>query len=446
MPKAFLSFCFFVLSIVFATSTYAAALQSRFDKLIERHSFGNSDVAELRSIMAEEKESGEKVDCTFCSDDFTWYLVENRFFDEAIWLFDHNADYGIKSKQDGMTLLHAVCRDGHQEFAELLIERGAEINLPDEEGRTAIHYAVVSGNSKLVESLLKLGSDPNRLTKRLDTPLHFAVRHSHLEEVKLLIENGASIKAVNWPLVENLIEQRRHQDTILNDANEARILSLKKHLGLKIPEVLQAEDEEEEEAEEEENVHKKRRNNDFLAKKVDFNRIPVEFLPLDVTDAANIDGMTALHFAAQNGDTDVVRYLVEHGADINAQDDILSRSVIHLAAENGNLDCIKYLTEQGANLLDRDSYGATAFHYAARSNRLDVAKYLVSKKMDYTAKDVRGWTAMHYAASGGSLDIVKYLLAKGLNINERAKSGRTPLFFAREHREVRKFMLTKGAQ
>ena len=66
--------------------------------------------------------------------------------------------------------------------------------------------------------------------------------------------------------------------------------------------------------------------------------------------------------------------------------------------------------------------------------------------MDYTARDVRGWTAMHYAANGGSIDVVKYLLAKGLNINERNKSGRTPLFFAKEHHDLRVFMISQGAQ
>jgi serine/threonine-protein phosphatase 6 regulatory ankyrin repeat subunit A/serine/threonine-protein phosphatase 6 regulatory ankyrin repeat subunit B len=395
--------------------------------------------------MAAEKESEEKekVDCTFCPDAFTWYLAEQDLFDETTWLFDHKADYGIKDKDSGMTLLHAVCRDGHKDFAEMLIKRGAEINLPDNEGRTAIHYAVMSGNSALVESLILLGCDPNKLTKKKETPLHFAAKYSGLEEVKFLVEHGASIKAINWSLVENLKDQRRRQDKIFFDSNEERIIALKKALGLKTPEALQDEEEEEEEDEDEEGSSGNAKGNELAT--VDIDNIPVDLLPRDSSDAATIDGMTALHFAAQNGDTAVVQYLIEHGADVNAQDAVLSRTAIHFAAEQGYLDCIEYLTEHGANLQDKDSFGATAFHYAAKSNKLDVVKYLVSKKMDYTAKDVRGWTAMHYAAYGNSLDSVKYLLAKGLNINERNNSGRTPLFFARGHRELRRFMISKGA-
>ena len=47
---------------------------------------------------------------------------------------------------------------------------------------------------------------------------------------------------------------------------------------------------------------------------------------------------------------------------------------------------------------------------------------------------------------GGAIDVVKYLLTKGLNINELNDAGRTPLFFAREHHELRKFMLSHGAK
>ena len=445
---------FFVFCILFTASfLFASEPQKRFDKLAEQRSFGDEDVAELRAIMAEEKESGEKVDCTFCPDALTWYLAAQDQFEEIIWLFDRNADHGMKDK-DGRTLLQLVCLDGHQELAEYLIEHGAEVNLPDDEGRTAIHYAVMSGNAKLVESLLNFGSDLNKLTKKKDTPLHFAAKQAGLEEVQFLVEHGASIKAINWTLVENLKDQRRRQDKIYHNSSEEQIIAMKAALGLKTPESLQDNDEDDDEDDDDGGDRYADAFEEFGAPKkddkssiiVDLDKIPSDLFPRETTDAANIDGMTALHFAAQNGNTAIVKYLVEHGADVKAQDTLLSRSAIHFAAENGNLECVKYLAEQNADLLDKDSHGATALHYAAKSNHLDVVKYLVSKKIDYTAKDVRGWTAMHYAAYGGSIDVVRYLLAKGLNINELNQSGRTPLFFAREHHDLRAFMISKGAK
>ena len=457
MFKAFFTACIlFTASFLFAV-TPQPTLQDRFDELARHEQFGETEMLELRAIMAEEKESGEKIDCTFCPDTFIWHLATNAFFDEATWLFDHNADYGIKDG-NGMTLLQAACRSGYKDFVEQLIKRGAEINLPDNEGRIAIHYAVMSGNEKLVESLLKLGSDPNKLTKRKETPLHFAAKYSGLGEVKFLIEHGACIKAINWALIENLKEQRRRQDKLYYDSDEGHIIALKSALGLKTPEALQEEDDEEDDEDEDDDggeryadtvdVEESSPGKKNVSKQIllDLDNIPVNLLPRDVSDAADQDGMTALHFAAQNGNTDVVRFLLENGADIKAQDIKLERAAIHFAAENGSLECVKFLTEHGADLLDRDIYGATALHYAAENNHLDVIKYLVSKKLDYTAKDARGWTAMHYAACGGSLDVIKYLLAKGLNINELNSSGRTPIFFARGNRELRKFMIQNGAK
>lgn len=460
MFKVFLSFCIlFSAAFLFAVQPKVLTLQERFDNLAAQKTFGDEDISELRDIMAAEKESGDKIDCTFCPDALTWQLVENGLFSEAFFLFDRNADYGIKNK-DGMTLLHLVCRGGHVFFAERLIKLGAEVNLPDNDGRTAIHYAVMSGNSALVQTLLDLGCDPNKLTKKMETPLHFAAKYSGLLEVQFLLEHGASIKAINWPLVENLKEQRRHQDKIYYDSDEEHISALKAALGLKTPESLGGDDDEDEEYEDDEDYGgeryadsvsgSERKSSKKRGKKemstIDMDHIPINLLPRDVNDAATTDGLTALHYAAENGDTAVVECLIEHGADIKAQDIVLSRSAIHFAAENGNLDCIKYLADKGADLQDRDCYGATALHYAAKNNHLDVVKYLVGKKLDYTAKDRRGWSAMHYAASGGSIDVVRYLLAKGLNINELNENRRTPLFFAREYRDLRTFMISKGAK
>lgn len=466
MFKVFLSFCIlFSASFVFAAKPKVQSIQERFDKLAAQKTFGEEEINELRAIMKAENETGEKLDCSFCPDAFTWHLAEKALFPETEFLFSHNADYGIKN-QDGMTMLHLACRGGHKDFAELLIKLGAEINLPDHDGRTAIHYAVMSGNSALVQTLLDLGSDPNKLTKKLETPLHFAAKYSGLDEVIFLVDHGASIKAINWTLVENLKEQRRRQDKLYYDSDEKHIAALKDALGLKTPESLGSGDEEEEEEKDVEyefededdggeryadtisedsksNKKKEEKDQNHID---DLEHIPSFLLPRDVNDAATTDGMTALHYAAENGDTAVVKFLIEHGADIKAQDYVLSKSVIHFAAENGNLECIKYLTEKGADLLDKDCFGATPLHYAARSNHLDVVKYLVSKKIDYTATDTRKWTAMHYAASGGSLDVVKYLLSKGLNINALNENGRTPLFFARDYKELRRFMITHGAQ
>ena len=473
LKSVFYVFLFAALTTIASAAQKDPTPQERFDKLADMTSFGETERTELRSIMEAVKgadEGDKKLDCTICPDSLTWYLATNDCFDEFRFLVEHNADFGIKD-DNGMTLFQEVCKGGHLDIIRYLVDLGAEVNLPDHDGLTAIHYAVMSGNAELVDFLLDHGSDPNIRTKKNETPRHFAAKYSTLDEVRFLVEHGASIKAINWTLVENLKEQRRRQDKLYYDSDETHISALKKALGLKTPESLvdEFEDGEEEdaaqpkyeeideddddggeryaEAEAEANQPQRPTLNVAPTATInDLDHIPFELLPRDVNDAATDEGMTALHYAAQNGDIDIIRYLVEHGADITAQDYEQSRSVLHFAAQNGNIECIKYLTEHGANLLDHDMNGATAFHHAVLSNNLEAVKYFVTKKLDYKAKDKRGWSAMHYAAEGGSIEVMKYLLAKDLNINELNDRKRTPLFFARKHRELRKFMISKGAK
>jgi ankyrin repeat protein len=59
-------------------------------------------------------------------------------------------------------------------------------------------------------------------------------------------------------------------------------------------------------------------------------------------------GDAPLHHAARNGDTEIVRILIEHGADVNAVNP-RGHTVLYCAGGHGHLDCLKLLLEKGAN-------------------------------------------------------------------------------------------------
>jgi hypothetical protein len=96
-------------------------------------------------------------------------------------------------------------------------------------------------------------------------------------------------------------------------------------------------------------------------------------------DIRGIRGRTPLHDTIGNSDADVVRFLLEHGADANAQQDDLS-TPLHLAVRNSqehSVDLAKLLLERGADPHARDKDYATPWLLARYHGRLDIARVLL---------------------------------------------------------------------
>ena len=134
---------------------------------------------------------------------------------------------------------------------------------------------------------------------------------------------------------------------------------------------------------------------------------------MSVHTAANDYGLTVLHRAAWKGHTDVVRYLVEQGADVNAKTDD-GDTVLGVAAWEGQTDVVRYLVEQGADVNAKtDKGGWTALHGAAEYGHLAVVRYLVEQGADVNAKNSADWTALAGAVSGGHTEVAAYLKSVG---------------------------------
>jgi len=78
---------------------------------------------------------------------------------------------------------------------------------------------------------------------------------------------------------------------------------------------------------------------------------------------------TLLHHATMNDNFDIVKYLVEHGANVNAID-WCNATPLQLAASNSNIHIVKYLVESGANVNYSDEFGYTPLLYAAYDNNV----------------------------------------------------------------------------
>jgi ankyrin repeat protein len=149
--------------------------------------------------------------------------------------------------------------------------------------------------------------------------------------------------------------------------------------------------------------------------------------------AKDNDGQTVLHYAASRDKWDVVKWLVEErGADIAAKDND-GQTVLHLVATHGELDVVKWLVEEhSADIAAKDNYGQTVLHLVATHGELDVVKWLVEEhSADIAAKDNDGQTVLHYAATHGELDVVKWLVEEhGADIAAKDNDGQTVLHLA----------------
>ena len=109
---------------------------------------------------------------------------------------------------------------------------------------------------------------------------------------------------------------------------------------------------------------------------------------------------------------DVVKFLVSHGASVNARNCRRSTPLMLLGIP-GNLSVMKYLVKKGAVIDAVNLTGNTALCAAAIGGHTEAVKYLIKKGANVNHQNVTGHSPLHYAALMGHLQIVKTLLYHG---------------------------------
>jgi ankyrin repeat protein len=133
------------------------------------------------------------------------------------------------------------------------------------------------------------------------------------------------------------------------------------------------------------------------------------------------DGTTALHWAVQRDDADLVDRLIKAGANVNAKNDYGSTPMSE-AAINGNVGILDRLLKSGADVESPNADGQTTLMVVARTTNVDAAKLLLSRGANVNAVEKwREQTALMWAAAESQPAMVKLLVAARADVNARSK-------------------------
>lgn len=140
---------------------------------------------------------------------------------------------------------------------------------------------------------------------------------------------------------------------------------------------------------------------------------------------------SALNYAATEGREDVVKVLVERGADIESLAIDGSKST-HKACKRGHVPTARYLIEKGAKVNVSDRWGWTPLHHAANGMHAELVELLLDHDARTEARTPLGLTPCHIAASQGDQHTIRLLVDRKANLDAVTHAGYTPLHFAAE--------------
>ncbi len=136
-------------------------------------------------------------------------------------------------------------------------------------------------------------------------------------------------------------------------------------------------------------------------------------------NAAQGDGTSALHWAAEKGDLRLTEVLIYGGANVGAATRIGAHTPLHLASKVGHADIIEKLLKSGALVSARvKNGGATPLHFAAASGNAKAVSVLLDHGAKVDARDsARGQTPLMWAAASDRLECVILLIERGADVS-----------------------------
>ncbi|MHB1456855.1 MAG: ankyrin repeat domain-containing protein [Armatimonadota bacterium] len=159
--------------------------------------------------------------------------------------------------------------------------------------------------------------------------------------------------------------------------------------------------------------------------------------------------MTNRYLAAAHGDIETVRTALDKGADVNALDEPEGTTLLHIAAEEDHIDIVKLLIERGADTEVENGFGETPLHQTAVHECPQVAEFLIQSGADYKRTfEFGNRSLLHVAALHDSVMTAIVLINHRLDVNALDDECETPLHVAAQwnHRVIADLFIQHSAK
>jgi ankyrin repeat protein len=306
-------------------------------------------------------------------------------------LIEKGANVNVKSGPRDQTPLHIAASKGSVDIARLLLEHECDVNAVDRTGFTPVNQAAYDGNLSMVKLLIhEYHADPTGRGCDGTDILHLAVLSGNSELVQHLLHLGCK------PSISGV-----YQYTVLHAAVGSAHVDMLKLLLQKFPD-------------------------------------------LDLR-AINTHGETPLHFAADVGSLEVVKYLLETDHSLATVSSSSAGLPLHSAVRGNRLECAELLATPD-NIDAEGPQGRTPLNEAARLGHLSLVELLLWKGADVDKPDANARTPVLAAAANGHLGVVDRLIQHGADITKTDSENEGLLFslLFRGHFSAAERLLDKG--
>ena len=339
--------------------------------------------------------------------------------------------------------LAVAIKCGHTQFAQALIDAGADVDAADHDGETPLHIAARKSCTGDFEMLIRAGANSNNV-------LRTAVREGNTELLEYLVNTHLSGLELNDALCQ-AAEQGQVQclERLIkagaNDLNCALYAAAKLSQTQSFQFLIKAGANDLNgalyAAALQENLKSR---DDLIQLGADLSKVLLtaaregsrQYLSY-LIDSTNInttdsDGQTLLHITAANGHSNCLEVLLEtRGVNVNATD-MNGETALHLAVYNGHVECLKQLMEKGVSVNATNNKGETALHIATKISLREGRQQWAAMGKDFSEILTSGRKAEHYTIKkDNDAGCLKELIDnRGVNINVADNDGITPLMIA----------------